>query len=221
MKKRSDAILLVLLLLITAFPGNVRAADMVNYCMTPAFLQAGILPNLLFLIDNSASMFDLAYTDTGLKHCSNSATTCKTDAECGAGTCTVFDRVPMYCYDETYKSTNEYIGYYKRLKSDGTKQYYNYDFLAVSPTPGKFGPVDTYSCTAGAGESALSIANELCVLYNPALAGSTKVTKFLASGNYLNWLTASKFDIQKQILTGGRYSTAEQQLLPESRGCVG
>ncbi len=209
------------LMMLSLSSGICHASDMLNYCMAPPFLQAGILPNLLFIIDNSASMFDLAYTDTGLKHCSNSAAVCTTDADCGAGTCSVFDRVPMYCYDETYKSTNEYIGYYNRLKSDSTKQYYNYDFTITSPAIPKFDPVDAFSCTAGASETALSINNELCVIYNPSLASSTKVTKFLASGNYLNWLTASKFDIQKQILTGGRYSTTERQLLPESRGCVG
>ena len=218
MKKRSGVTLFVLLLLITAMPGSVRAADMLNYCMTPAFLQAGILPNLLFVIDNSASMFDLTYTDTGLKHCSNSADTCTTDSQCGAGTCSVFDRVPMYCFDETYKSTNEYIGYYNRFQSGTTKQYYNYDFSA---SPGKFDPVNSFSCVAGGGETALMFINELCVIYNPSLAGSTKVTKFLASGNYMNWLTASKSDVQKQILTGGRYNTGDLQLLAESRGCVG
>lgn len=199
---------------------TVSWATTTTYCVTPPFVQAGILPNLLLLIDNSASMFDLAYVDDGLKHCSNSTTVCKTDADCGAGTCTVFDRVPMYCYDETYRSTNEYLGYYKRFASDNiSKQYYQYDF---SSSPGKFDPVATFSCsTAAAGEVAQSIPNELCVIDNPTLASTTKVTKFLASGNYLNWLTASKSDVQKQILTGGRYDATAQQLLAESRGCVG
>ena len=47
------------------------------------------------------------------------------------------------------------------------------------------------------------------------------VTKFVAEGNYLNWLSASKFDIQKQILTGGKYDTVNTELLQETRGCVG
>ena len=46
-----------------------------------------------------------------------------------------------------------------------------------------------------------------------------RVTKFSASGNYLNWMTASKFDIQKKILTGGKYVGGN--LVAESRGCVG
>ena len=45
------------------------------------------------------------------------------------------------------------------------------------------------------------------------------MTKFSASGNYLNWMTASKFDIQKKILTGGKYVGGN--LVAESRGCVG
>lgn len=191
-----------------------------TYCMTPPFVQAGILPNLLLLIDNSASMFDLTYSDKGLKHCSNSSTVCTADSDCGSGgTCSVFDRNPMYCFDETYEGINVYIGYFNTLQSDNSsKQFYTYDFTS---SPGKFDPASTFSCSAGSGETARLVANELCVIYNPTLASTTKVTKFLASGNYLNWLTASKFDVEKKILTGGRYSTSNNVLLAESRGCVG
>ncbi len=47
------------------------------------------------------------------------------------------------------------------------------------------------------------------------------VTTFIAEGNYLNWLSASKFDIQKQILTGGKYDAVNTELIQETRGCVG
>jgi type IV pilus assembly protein PilY1 len=47
------------------------------------------------------------------------------------------------------------------------------------------------------------------------------VSRFIAKGNYLNWLTASKFDVQKHILTGGKYDGGAGELVSESRGCVG
>ncbi|MBW6519960.1 MAG: hypothetical protein K0A99_02970 [Desulfoarculaceae bacterium] len=47
------------------------------------------------------------------------------------------------------------------------------------------------------------------------------VVKFSAKGKVLNWLSASKFDIQKDILTGGKYSPETQLLIAENRGCAG
>lgn len=45
------------------------------------------------------------------------------------------------------------------------------------------------------------------------------VTAFAASGKLLNWATASKFDIEKKILTGGKYNVEAQSLVSQSRGC--
>lgn len=45
------------------------------------------------------------------------------------------------------------------------------------------------------------------------------VSCFAASGNLLNWASASKFDIQKKILTGGKYDANEKHLVSQSRGC--
>ena len=45
------------------------------------------------------------------------------------------------------------------------------------------------------------------------------VSAFAASGNLLNWASASKFDIQKKILTGGKYDTNEKHWVGQSRGC--
>lgn len=47
------------------------------------------------------------------------------------------------------------------------------------------------------------------------------VPTFSAKGKFLNWASASKFDIQKSILTGGKYSNETQQLISENRGCAG
>ena len=55
----------------------------------------------------------------------------------------------------------------------------------------------------------------------PSTATPKTITRFVAEGNYLNWLTASKFDVEKQILTGGKYDTSVSNLMCETRGCVG
>ena len=49
----------------------------------PAFLAQGVKPNLLLMIDNSASMYDLAYIGN-------------------QGT----------CYDDAYSSSDLYVGYF-------------------------------------------------------------------------------------------------------------
>src|SRR6185369_10303732 len=99
---------LLLPLICQADPGN-------DYCITPAFVTASIKPNLLLMIDNSASMFDLAYSDRGKKHCAaHTTTSCLYDSDCPTGdTCSVFDRQPYYCYDETYSNSNTYTGYFE------------------------------------------------------------------------------------------------------------
>ena len=192
--------------------GSARPATMNDYCVTPPFIQTPILPNLLLLIDNSASMYDLAYADTGRKSCSNSTgTVCTSDTDCpSGGACSNFLRQPYYCYDQTFSSVKTYVGYF-----DSSKLYkYVGDFSAQNP--GEFvEETAAFSCTAAGTDVAKSISSQLCVIYTSA----NKANKFIASGNYLNWLTASKFDVQKEILTGGKFDGTH--LLAESRGCVG
>ncbi|MBI5100253.1 MAG: hypothetical protein HZB33_00225 [Nitrospirae bacterium] len=192
---------------------DLHAAAMTDYCMNPPFIVGGVTPNLLMLIDNSSSMFDLSYLDKGNVS--------------GA----TINRKPYYCYDETYNSGTTYVGYFE---SDQNYEYdfaNNYFYVQTAAFPGfcdKF------------------IANQLCINGTPAT-----VTRFVAKGNYMNWLTASKFDIEKQILTGGKYiegqcsvtttqscytdadcqnpacpacgagETCTGRLQAESRGCVG
>ena len=55
----------------------------------------------------------------------------------------------------------------------------------------------------------------------PEVIVQTSMQAFAARGNFLNWASSSKFDIQKKILTGGKYNSAENQLIGESRGCAG
>lgn len=247
---------------------NTHAAVVNDYCVVPPFIQEIAKPNLLMIIDNSASMYDLAYVDRGKKHCSVTTTRacflksdcnycsvttskgCSTDRDCPlqedntnetcvvtADTCTGavdgFDRKPTYCFDQTYQSGNSYVGYFSRLQSDNTsKQYYDYDFSvgltsisgsSVQERVSKFNLASTFSCTGtgAASEVIKQINGELCLIYDNSRPATDKVTKLLASGNYLNWLTASKFDIEKQVLTGGKYLSAATALEGESRGCVG
>lgn len=59
-----------------------------NYCNVPPLAGSGIKPNLLLMIDNSASMYDPAYTNTSTEP-------------------------PTYCLDDTYRDTASYLGYFE------------------------------------------------------------------------------------------------------------
>lgn len=162
------------------------AADMKDYSITPPFIQQAIKPNLLLMLDNSSSMYDLAYADEG---------------QTVSGTVT---REPYYCYDQTYKSTNTYVGYFNR------DTYYLYDltnhYFAVTASLPASTSCDYY------------LSGALCLKFNTSVTPNTLNT-FAAKGNFLNWLLASKFDVEKQVLTGGKYDGSK--LVPETRGCVG
>ena len=166
---------------------RTEAAEMKDYCVTPPFIVGSVPPNLLLMLDNSASMYDLSYIDNGS---------------------TTPLRVPSYCYDQTFKSANPYAGYFDQAKIYQYDLVNEYFYEVASATD-----VDA-SCNQ-------RIAGHLCI--DETASGSTyTLTKFMASGKYLNWLTASKFDVQKKILTGGKYDVAPQaMLLPETRGCIG
>jgi len=187
------------------FCSPALAADLNNYCITPSFLAPDMKSNLLLMIDNSASMYDLAFVDEGKKNVDGS-----------------FARQPYYCYDQSYKakfcsnarttscstdancsSPGKCIQYSGYFDSD---VYYQYNMASNVFETAAF----PASCTK-------YVANALCI----DLDASTpkKVTRFAAKGSYLNWLTTSKFDIEKQVLTGGKY--VNPNLEAETRGCVG
>lgn len=197
-----------LLAVLLAFSGPACAADTMNdYSITPPFIQESIKPNMLFMIDNSASMYDLTYVDEGRKTCSGTGAACSKNSDCPNGeTCSTFLRQPYYCYDQTYKSSKTYIGNFEPAK------FYQYSFSNQ-----QFEELSAFSCTATGTQEKKEITGTLCVLY--ANTSPYAVSTFIATGNYLNWLTASKFDVQKKILTGGKY--VGTQILSESRGCVG
>lgn len=186
------------------------------YCIKPAFVAGSIPPNLLMMIDNSASMYDLAYVDVGKKHCSGSSTSCTLNSDCPSGeTCSVFDRQPFYCYDQTFKNDNKYFGYFDRNKFYYYRPATNDFAMASGTTLAEVTAAAATSCGAGAGNTTKTFPGNMCVEYTP----SKTLVRFVAKGNYLNWLTASKFDTEKQILTGGKFDGSA--MIPESRGCVG
>jgi type IV pilus assembly protein PilY1 len=113
-------------------------------------------------------------------------------------------RDPVYCYDQTFATTGTYSGYFDEA------EIYEYDFV----TDFRFEPGAAFP-----GICNYEIPGVLCVV--TVGAPPTSVTGFYATGKYLNWITASKFDIEKGILTGGKYDTVTGELISESRGCVG
>lgn len=174
--------------------GQTCDAENKDYCVTPPFISAGVQPNLLLMIDNSAGMYDLAYADEGQRD--------------GRGNLT---RQPYYCYDQTYQTNvcssdssrscsadtdcaasqtclNVYAGYFK-----GNTRY-EYDFT------NQFFYIPTVFPNAA--DCSKYITNTLCVGFE---SGTGNLNKFVAKGNYLNWLAASRFDVEKQILNGGKY----------------
>ncbi len=161
--------------------GVSRAADSCSENVkTPPFLAQGVDPNLLLMIDNSASMFDLAYANQD-----------------------------NYCYDDTYDESNTYAGYFEPTT------WYGYDLAEEEFEPKTVWGANNYWTTAGG-----------TGYYRTLTAGvkidaSSNVTAFLAVGNFLNWAAASKLDIQKKILTGGKHDPAHSRLIMESRGCLG
>lgn len=177
-------------------------ADMNDYCITPPFIVAGVKPNLLLMLDNSASMYDLAY----IAGTNNLPTySCQTSGG--------WVQVPIsYCYDNTYDNTKDYIGYFSKINP--TNQAISYPNYSYNISEKKF--IEVASIPGGCTYS----TPYLCI--NMTGSGTTRaVTQFVASGRFLNWLSASKLDVQKMILTGGKYDTTSETLLSESRGCVG
>jgi len=153
---------------------------MEKYCSAPPFVASGVKSNVLFLIDNSSSMYDLAYGGKNL------------------------------CVDDGFVAAREYPGYFDVRKN------YLYDAaksrFVVSDLPSL--------CNAAS-------TPYLCVhMTGVAGSGSRRVQTFAASGSFLNWLSTSKLDLEKQVLTGGKFlfdsgNSGAGRLVGESRGCQG
>src|SRR4030042_2709577 len=104
-----------------------------------------------------------------------------------------------YCYDTSYNDSNPYEGYFDQT------EYYSYNGAQNRFVPGAVLPA---SCDYRTDYVCLNIT-------------ATSVDNFIAKGKFLKWLSSSKFDVQKKILTGGQNDTGDQILTGESRGCVG
>ena len=115
------------------------------------------------------------------------------------------------CFDDTYNPNTTYAGYFS------PNAYYVYDF-----TQEKFRPWSGNSnLFLGAGTyyyyyAPQSLADVAVMMDDATL---TTVTGFYVKGNFINWATASKIDIQKEILTGGKYDDTNDLLIMEGRGC--
>jgi type IV pilus assembly protein PilY1 len=163
-----------IIILFLCMPFPTGGQDMEDYTAYPPFIISHLAPNLLFMIDNSASMNDLQYVDDSIDS--------------------------SYCYDNTYDNTAIYIGYFEE------DTVYVWDSV-----------LEIFKEKAGIlSDSCLHQTTYLCV---DIVAGS--VTNFEASGKFLNWVSASKLDVLKKSLTGGKYDSASDILEAESRGCVG
>ena len=279
-------------MLVAVAPGSASADVCSQGVGIPPFLSAGAKPNLLFAIDNSGSMLDLAYTDKAA-HTSTAGTTYQN---------TCFDEKYSYTDDGTaIDAEKEYAGYFDadtwylwveplawqtatayavdaivsangrlyRATTAGTSigtaidddtavtwEELGPNILNVWDNTQTYSTGDIviykgmlYKATAGvtpggsetlfddrdASDNLLwnrldegyfeEQSSEPCAspsyyyLNDPDgtaerkdlkitfdnTAAPTAVTCFGARGNVLNWLSASKFDIEKQVLTGGKF----------------
>ncbi len=147
-------------------------------------------PNLLLILDNSFSMYDPAYYST-----------------------TSYNSNPLTGiypgYDNSYDDAITYYGYYT------STQLYEAANGTTYTNDGNCSYFTTYAGTLPDAACTYINTSYLCLTYN---AGGTDVTTFRASGNFLNWLSISKMDVQKLVLTGGKYDSSYQKLIGETRG---
>ncbi|WP_162604619.1 pilus assembly protein [Geomonas edaphica] len=106
------AVVVMLVSVLLLIAATARAADpaaaMQAYCSVPPLPGLGVRPNLLLMLDNSASMYDLAYTDPTL-----------------------------FCFDDTFNPAGSYPGYFNennvyRYVTTGTRFTATTDSIAAS-----------------------------------------------------------------------------------------
>jgi type IV pilus assembly protein PilY1 len=110
------------------------------------------------------------------------------------------------CFDDTYNHSSTYAGYFER------NVLYAYNFS------GDY--FENYSEAAhwtGKDSTGGWYYNDYVWM---RFDSTPSPTAFVAFGNFFNWVMASKFDVQKEILTGGKYDSANNRLVMESRGCL-
>ncbi len=194
---RVKQIVLVLSLFITlVFPIFAGATVCSDGVAEPQFLSVGVDPNLLLIIDNSGSMYDMAYVD---------------DLD--------------FCVDESYADNATYSGYFGW---DGGDTYTADNWYSDNVTTDKFqlkSEADAkLDCSATCGDDGIECYTNsyLCVTIDTAeteAVSDDELVAFAATANFLNWGLSSKFDVEKQILTGGKYDEDNSTLVLEGRGC--
>ncbi len=114
------------------------------------------------------------------------------------------------CFDDTYDNSEIYTGYFDK------DSWYSYDFI----TDKRFEvqASEPAVCSGGAEYFANDASGSKYVCVDLDVSG--EVASFVATGNFMNWVASSKFDIQKEILTGGKYDSVNENLQMESRGCM-
>jgi type IV pilus assembly protein PilY1 len=123
-----------------------------------------------------------------------------------------------HCYDDSYNAATTYAGY-----CDPTI-WYIYDLgqsqFEEAPTW-----VTAETHLAGAGGTRYQNASYVGIAIDETVTPN-EVKGLVAIGNFVNWVTASKFDIEKKILTGGKleatgtYGAPNDRLVMETRGCL-
>lgn len=188
-KTISLAVAMFSLLLAGASPLQAAGEDMYDYTKIPPFIEVGLNPNLLMLIDNSASMYDPAYAPANENYC--------------------FAGVDGAVSYAAYDGAVPYAGYFEPA-DDSWYRYSrsNERFVEVTAATA------ASACSSATGDK--YTAADLCLTVD-----GVNFTAFAAKGRFLNWLAASKFDVEKEILTGGKYDSTRGQLVMESRGCLG
>ena len=198
---------LVAAMLLASLPLTIRAdySTSNNPDEMPPFLCGGVPPNLMLMLDNSASMYDLAEVgESGLCY----------DGPADDGT------------NPSYDLAVDYAGYFRPY--DDTNQALDDLWYKYNTVTGQFEEIATPATgDAACGGGGVKYNNtDVCVVIDEAVSPMV-VLDFAARGNFLNWVAASKFDIEKQVLTGGKYDDladadpATGRLVLESRGCLG
>jgi type IV pilus assembly protein PilY1 len=184
----------------------------------PPFLGAETVPpNLMLMIDNSGSMYDLNYIEN-----------------------------IGYCFDDSFNNSSTYAGYFMTINEilDNIEVWYTYwgnianssgDMEYVRIVDGNDNGTASdemdAACNAAVGTkyraSDPAGGDFLCVSIDETDPDPTKHVPmyFAATGKFLNWIATSKMDVQKLVLTGGKWDNhptkGTPQLVPESRGCLG
>jgi len=102
------------------------------------------------------------------------------------------------CIDNSFNTGKTYTGYFEPLEWYTYDTNSNYFEITANTNVGDYHNDDVHIFSSG-----------------------NDVTDFRATGNFLNWATASKFDVEKKILAGGRYDDTNDWLESEGRGCSG